>query len=563
MADSWALLSLTELIALVGDPEAEVDLESVVSRTAETLDAEVAILGGPTEISYVLGLGASADQSTEALIGIVNSHETVVDVPVVGSANVARSRIEGTQDQLVLARRVEPFAQDELAFVRAMGRVLGMSRRVSAALAAEREARRDLEQRVDDNRRLVGQLRERQDLLDRLFRIQRSISHRAPTQDVLDAVTVGALDLLGVARVSLRLRDNTAPDELVIVSSRGFSDDDLEEIRVATTSAGLAGRCVREERLIVGDDDMEATMAAPVHVNGEVVGCLTLSSTVGARRFSPPEQEALLGFAESASLALQDARAIDTMRSALNRERHRAEHDPLTGLANRATVQDHLQARLADIDSVPISVLFVDLDRFKFTNDTLGHAFGDEVLMVVSDRLQTSVRDHDVVGRLAGDEFVVVCEGISEFGAIELAERIQAVIGVPIGRGHAVHRTTVSVGIACAVPGDTAEQLIANADLAMYRAKQRGRARVEVFDREFREDLEERFSVGQDLRRAVDDGELVVHLQPVVALPERRVVSFEALARWQHPERGSASSRRFHPPGGGNRPHHGCGSSHH
>ncbi|MEM7141117.1 MAG: EAL domain-containing protein [Actinomycetota bacterium] len=545
MTSSWALISPTELIAALADIDEDLDLVSGIDRMAETLDAEVAAICSPVDVIHAKGFGR--DVPNEELLDAATSGETRATFAQLGELFVARSDLDGTDDILLFARTDDEFTTDELAFIRAIGRVVALSARMRSSLEAERGARRDLQQRVDDNRRLVGQLRERQGLLDRLFRIQRSISHRAPTQDVLDAVTIGALDLLGVGRVNLRLRDVERPDDLITVSSRGYDDDQLDRIRVSDVGEGITGRAIREERLVVvepeGDEkgmlgDARAMMSAPVHVNGEVVGCLTVTSLVESRRFTAPEQEALLAFAEHASLALQDARAIDAMRNALNRERHRAEHDPLTGLPNRATIQHHLETRIADCDVNPLTVLFVDLDHFKLTNDTLGHAFGDLVLTAVADRLRLSVRDQDLVGRLAGDEFVVVCEGMTEVGAIELAERIQAVIGQPVADGAKDHVITASVGIAGAISSDTAEQLIANADLAMYRAKQSGRSRIEVFDLEFRNALEERLVVGRDLRRALHEGEFVVHLQPVVRLPERRVVGFESLARWRHPERG-------------------------
>jgi diguanylate cyclase (GGDEF)-like protein len=551
---SWALISLTELIASLADPDGDIDLVAGVERMAETLDAEVAAVCTPDDVVFSKGFGRRG--APDRVLGsLARSANRTVIFERLGEMHVVRTKIDGTDDVLILARTVDEFSADEVAFVRAVGRVIGLSSRMQDSLNADRSARRDLQRRVDDNRQLLGQLRERQGLLDRLFRIQRSISHRAPTQDVLDAVTNGALDLLGVGRVSLRLRDNEKPDELVTVSSRGYEPAEIERIRVTRLDDGIVGRCIRNEQLEVTgpaggrtDSDLpSATMAAPVHVNGEVIGCLTVSSMVPTRTFSPPEQEALLAFAEHASLALQDARAIEAMQNALARERHRAEHDPLTGLPNRISIQRYLETRIAGADEVPITVLFVDLDRFKLTNDTLGHAFGDRVLMVVADRLKTSVRNHDLVGRLSGDEFVVVCEGISEIGAIELAERIQEVISRPMQNRHTDHVITASVGIAGALMSDSAEQLVANADLAMYRAKQNGRARIEVFDLEFRQSLEERLVVGRDLRRALNDGELIVHFQPIVKLPARRVIGFEALVRWAHPTRGVVMPDDFIP----------------
>ena len=547
MSGSWSVVNLTELIVSLSDPDEAIDLELCLARLAESLDAEAATIIRDRSIVASWGFGKRGPAGDRTLAAIDAADKTS-DIPGLGLAHVAAARSDKSDDRLVVMRINESFTADEMAFIRAISRVLSLALSMRSSLDSERDARSDLQRRVTDNRRLVTQLRERQGLLDRLFRIQQSISHRAPTKDVLDAITVGARDLLHVSRVGLRLLDADSGD-LLLVSTQGVNgpaSDGSSAPDIVTTEDPVAGRAFHENRVVISSADVKSNdpvvingvaMAAPVHINGEPVGSLVVSSKPD-RRFSPPEQEALLAFAEHASLALQDARAIDAMRNALQRERHRAEHDPLTSLPNRVTVQHRLDELLVVARDHPVSVLFVDLDRFKLINDTLGHSFGDEVLKVVAARLRTSVRDGDIVGRLSGDEFVVICDQMSHFGAIELSDRIQDALAVPIERGDGDHTITASVGIATATDGDTAEALIANADLAMYRAKQNGRSRVELFDQELRKILEERLAVGQDLRRALDADEMCVYLQPIVDLPSRRVVGFEALARWEHPERG-------------------------
>ena len=549
MSESWPLLDLTDLIAVLGDPDVDLDVDCALSRIATALDADIVAICGRESVESSHGLDRER-RPGELLMQLAADTSSMVEVPHLGRCQAMRSPLEHEDAVLLLVRDGDPFTSDDRRLVRAVARVLGLALRMRRSLDAEREAHQNMQRRADDNRRLVNQLRERQDLLDRLFRIQRSISHRAPTRDVLDAITAGASELLGVERAGLRLCDQDSPEDLVLVASRGDEATDEDGPDVLDISDPVGGRAIRENRLVIVTADNHraeskdsvvggfAAMAAPVHVNGEPVGCLLVGSSDQQRRYSPPEQEALLAFAEHASLALQDARAIDAMRNALRRERHRAEHDPLTGLPNRLTVQRHLDSVLSRPGNNLISVLFVDLDRFKLTNDTLGHAFGDEVLRVVASRLRTSVREPDVVGRLSGDEFVVICDDMSQFGAIEMAARIQEVVSAPIERSGGDQAITASVGIATAIPGDSAETVIANADLAMYRAKQQGRARVEIFDVRLRHALEDRMAVGQDLRRALDQDELCVYLQPIVSLPGRQVLGFESLVRWNHPERG-------------------------
>ncbi len=547
-----SLLSLTELLAGLGDPDTDFDGAGALATVAQTLDAGFGAVCGRIAALQVFGFDSPTAVERE-LIRIAHAADDQMELPGVGPGHVARATVAGTVGVIWVARQDRPFDDDEVQLLATIARIVGLAATMRQALEAERDARRDLERRVEDNRRLVAQLRERQGLLDRLFRIQQSISHRDPTQDVLDAVTAGALELLGVGRVSLRLLEVGEIETLVLVSSQGFDPDETSEsLRTVGALNGPVAQAIDENRLIVEPETAEdgspgAMMTTPVTVNGEVAGCLTVSTVDPTRRFSPPEQEALIAFAQHASLALQDARANDAMRSALDRERHRAEHDPLTSLPNRPTIRAALSHRIGLADKIPMTVLFVDLDRFKLTNDTLGHAFGDTVITVVADRLRTSVREADVVGRLSGDEFVVICEGITEVGAMEFAERLQDVIATPILDGHVDHVITASVGIARAHRGDSAEQVLANADLAMYRAKQKGRGRVEVFDDTLREQLEEKVTISQELRRALDQGELSVHLQPVVELPTRRVTGFEALVRWEHPTRGLLTPEDFVP----------------
>lgn len=546
MSSSWSLHSLSELITSLGDPSEGFDLDAALERLAETLDAEIAAVCGDRRVDARLGFGHN-DRPDDLLLEIATADEREIDFPGLGRSWVVSAPLGGGAGRLVLIRAADGFTANEVGFVRAIGRVIGMAIGMRTALSSERAARQDLERRVVDNRRLVGQLRERQGLLDRLHRIQKSISHRLPTQEVLDAITEGACDLLGVDQASIRLLDPSTPDTLVLVSSQGVDPATVEDFRETKVGVRIPLEVIEDGRLVVRYDlDGLALMSAAIGVEGSVAGCLSVGDSRQGR-FSPPEQEALLALAQHASLALQDARASDAMRHALDRERHRAEHDPLTSLPNRATVRAELAARLARGGERPVSILFVDLDRFKLANDTLGHAFGDAVLTVVADRLQTAVRETDLVGRLSGDEFVVICDGIGEVGAVEFAERLQAVISQPIASGAVNHVITASVGIASASSADTADQVLANADLAMYRAKQRGGARIDVFDVQLRDQVEERISIGQGLRRAIANDEFVVYLQPVVDLPARRVSGYEALVRWEHPARGTLAPDAFVP----------------
>ncbi|MCY7366203.1 MAG: EAL domain-containing protein [Frankiaceae bacterium] len=214
--------------------------------------------------------------------------------------------------------------------------------------------------------------------------------------------------------------------------------------------------------------------------------------------------------------------------------------DPLTGLANRAALlqrlEDLLDAR------VPLALLFLDLDRFKVVNDSLGHSAGDELLRTVAGRLAGACRDGDLVARLGGDEFVVVAARLDEAGAVQLAGRVQRVLAAPVEvSGHELV-ASASLGIVVH-DGSTdderdAEALLRDADVSMYRAKAAGRARAVVWTEGTGEGPVERLMLENELRTALEQGQISVHYQPQVELATGCVVGVEALARWAHPTRG-------------------------
>jgi diguanylate cyclase (GGDEF)-like protein/PAS domain S-box-containing protein len=228
---------------------------------------------------------------------------------------------------------------------------------------------------------------------------------------------------------------------------------------------------------------------------------------------------------------------------------HAATHDTLTGLANRRLfterLEEALHRRRRDDTSAP-AVLYVDLDGFKVLNDSLGHDSGDRLLVALAQRLAASVRPGDVVARLGGDEFAVLCHRMrSEDEALSTAERILGAVARPFGADGEEHLVTASIGVVLAAEDSSAGALMRDADAAMYRAKARGRRRVEMFTPEIHAAAIERHRIEHDLRRALERDELRIHLQPVWSLRERRWVSAEALVRWQHPERGLLSPGSF------------------
>jgi diguanylate cyclase (GGDEF)-like protein/PAS domain S-box-containing protein len=241
---------------------------------------------------------------------------------------------------------------------------------------------------------------------------------------------------------------------------------------------------------------------------------------------------------------------ITRRKEAEERLLHDALHDALTGLANRTLFADRLHQALARSrrrEHYSFAVLYVDLDHFKVVNDRLGHLAGDEVLVALARRLEACLRPSDTVARLGGDEFAVLVEDMGEVSqALRIADRIHEELGPPLMvRGHEVF-ATASVGIARGTTRyEAAQDLLRDADIAMFRAKRRGRGSSEIFDASMHAIATTRLKMETELRRALERQELRIHYQPLVSLETRLIIGMEALVRWQHPERGLLLANEF------------------
>ena len=374
----------------------------------------------------------------------------------------------------------------------------------------------------------------------------------------------GARELLGDEVVGLRLLDDEHPGFANLVSSTGVSHAVLAATKRSAVSDGAGGRAIVEDRVIILNDYRRASRRSrrvrrrPVaqrdcspdyeYEHGRAVGSITVATHRPGREYSDTDCEMLVALADQTSIALNDAKAVDQMR-------HLAYHDPLTGLPNRLLFFEHLVRAVANANrtGANTTVLYLDLDRFKVVNDSLGHNVGDHLLEAVARQLRAALRAADLAARLGGDEFAVLAENTGADGAAVLAERICDALRDPFGiDGHEL-TVSASVGVVVDEAGHTdADALLRNADLAMYRAKVDGYGRHALYEPDMHAVASDRAHLEGNLRRAVQLDQFEVHYQPIVWLATGKVLvsrhSCAGVARtacWSRPLSSSRLPRRW------------------
>ena len=359
----------------------------------------------------------------------------------------------------------------------------------------------------------------------------------------------------GLVRTEAKLERNLAQQTAVARLGRlALEGEDLrsllqETVTIARTVLGAdLGATIAASpegpALLVGSSGSDG-LSVPIGPQHAPAGELHVMRPAGVASFAPEE----IAFLEAAANVLADA--IER-RHTEEEMRRQALHDPLTGLPNRTLFMDRLSLALnhGARRKTSVAVLFLDLDRFKLVNDSLGHGAGDELLSIVAKRLTDVLRPGDTVARFGGDEFCVICDDLTGPAmAIGVAQRMTAAFAQPFELGKSEAFVSASVGIAIGEDRTrTAEDLVGEADAAMYRAKENGRGGFELFDAAMRGYASERLLVENDLRRALEAGdELIAHYQPIVTLDGGEIIGVEALVRWNHPRRGLVAPDEFIP----------------
>ena len=402
--------------------------------------------------------------------------------------------------------------------------------------------------------------REKHEQLELLYQSSRILQHQPELDSAVLALLNHSRDMFRAQRAELLLRPRDDDNEglLTSVTSDGESTtmvpvrlDPADPILVRLTAAPHAFFLVPTpaERSLSG---VRQAMVAPLRGESGLIGWIVIANRITEGTAYLEEDLRLLEtLANQAAVALENGQLEQSLAelSRLKEElRYQAYHDPLTGLANRSLLSERVEAMLESREpgTVPV-VLFLDLDNFKLVNDGLGHAAGDKLLIAVADRVRECVRDGDLVARLGGDEFAVLLSdssGLSQ--AIAITQRVLESLRASFHIENQEISISGSIGIAAA-KADTQrpDELLRNADVAMYTAKGDGKSRFAVFDPTVHAAIVARHALSSELGKAVGRGELRVLYQPIIALGTLSIVGVEALVRWWHPTRGLVGPDEF------------------
>jgi diguanylate cyclase (GGDEF)-like protein/PAS domain S-box-containing protein len=396
-------------------------------------------------------------------------------------------------------------------------------------------------------------------LVQRSRRVQRLVNER--TADLKLSNERLQDDVLARQRTETALQDSEQRfRQLVAMSSDWYWEQD-QELRFVSITGGIGEKGGVPQEWLIGRTrwdtvpGMEASDWGRAHI-----ACLTARLPFTDLEYATRDEFGELRWFCVNGEPVFDADAqfkgyrgtgtdITARKLTEQRIQHIAQHDVLTGLPNRSLLQDRLSQAVAysQRSGHPVWVMLIDLDRFKFVNDSMGHKAGDVLLMTIAARLRSALRDTDTVARLSGDEFVLILtEHDDERLNAEIVQRLMDAVAQPVMLGSKEFFVTCSIGVALyPTDGASADSLIEHADIAMYRAKKLGRNNFQFYTPAMNEEAMERVRIESALRNALERNEFVLHYQPQVNLASGQVVGMEALIRWQHPELGVVAPHRF------------------
>jgi diguanylate cyclase (GGDEF)-like protein len=386
----------------------------------------------------------------------------------------------------------------------------------------------------------------------------RELGIRLEVEHVYQTILECSMDLLGARSGSIMTSDGQEELQTVCFSGNSAAHgarvafrEGVAGLVAATRQPLLIGGTVGWEHYVESDDAPRPTSAlcVPLLAGEQLIGVLNINAAPD-RIYSQRELRALALFGERAGTAIANAEAYEEQRRLRQRGRTQAMHDPLTGLPNRTLLTDRLGTSLARRrpPEQGVVLMFIDLDDFKRVNDSLGHTAGDDVLVALADRLRSSVRAGDSVAHFGADEFAILLEAKDIDEATAAARRILGEMAKPFPIEGREVSFTASAGIALEYSGEVpAEEVMRRAFNALHSAKDRGRGQIAVFDESMQSSAIDRLDLEHELRHAVETRSLDVHFQPLMDLESMSVHGFEALVRWNHPERGLVAAVRFVP----------------
>lgn len=528
-------LSISQLArfldVLTQDDDPEEALRSAPVLVADALDADVAAVVLEGRVASVAGSGQDLFPKDE----LASARGRAISFgPEHGGMRHLLSSSIGEGKYLVLGKSDASFTSEEQELLASMARALGRASSTPGGPSRGVRGTNLGEQTAGPTPPSVG---ERERDLETLLDMQRSISLRAPLDDVLASVIAGTGELLGSRGVWIFLRDEF--DVGRAIRSRATSGAPGEEAAALELAANVmaAGESESPLRSSKLPDGYLAGVA--VHVDGTKSAALVVDQP--ARDLDERGRDLLVELAQITGMALANDAAFGSGGAPF--------YDPLTKLPNRALFLDRLSHALAASrrNGESVAVLFIDLDRFKAVNDRLGHSAGDELLRTMAKRLSLCLRPDATPARFGGDEFAVLMDrGGSPDGAIRVANRVIQALRKPtllLGKQIVVG---ASVGIRIAeTPDADPRELIRDADLAMYKAKDDAPNSVTIYEPAMYREMVERLDLEAELQSAIDHDELSVQYQPVFRLSDRNVVSVEALVRWDHPRHGRMPAEKF------------------